>query len=245
LYALYQLRVMNRIPNWTMVAERDAQNMQRLSPRCKIQVIPNGVDVDGFSSATAAHAPCTAVFVGTLGAAAPNEIAVEWFLRQVWPIVVKAIPEARFTIVGRGASPALEALGCQSKNVTVTGFVPDTRPYFWEAGVFVLPMQSGSGIKNKLLESWAAGCAVVSNKLGVEGVQGAQHEDNVLIWDRPLEMANGLIGLMRDPIRQRELGTRGQDTVRRYYSWKVVAEKIEEYMNEIADGDSVVGVKRN
>ena len=235
LYTLYQVRVLNRMSFWTMVAERDANNMRRLSPGCQIRVIPYGIDCDYFSpSPSTERNPVEVVFLGTLGHRSPNEVAVEWFLRHVWPGVVQAMPEASFTIVGRGPSQHLVELSRQQANVTVTDYVPDPRPYLWQAGIFILPMQSGAGIKNKLLESWAAGCAVVSTRLGAEGVERAQQGQNVLIVNGSDEMTEALLDLMRHPSRQQGLAGNGQETVRRFYTWETIAGQLEEYLIDIA-----------
>lgn len=235
LYALYQVRVLNRMPYWTMVAERDADSIRLLSSHAQIRVIPYGIDSERFAHPDTERNPQGVVFLGTLGHSSTNERAIEWFLRGVWLRVVQVRPGASFRIVGRNPSQHIMDLARQCVNVTVTGYVKDPRPYLWKAGIAVLPMRSGAGIKNKLLEGWAAGCAVVSTRLGIEGVQQVQHGENVLIADKPAEMAELLTELMCNPSRQRELGASGRETVRQFYTWKAIARQLEAYLTEIAD----------
>jgi polysaccharide biosynthesis protein PslH len=237
LYRLYQVRVLNKMTYWTMVAERDAADMRRLSGKCKIRVIPNGVDSDW--TALPPNYPRdsrTVVFLGTLGSDAVNEVAVKWLLKFVWPAVVTLVPGAKLAVVGRDPSSELRDLGNNTRNVTVTGYLADPRPYLWQAGIFVLPMRSGAGIKNKLLEAWAAGCAVVSTPLGVEGVAHAVDKSNVLLAARPQAIVGALVDLMNDAGKQQSLGEMGRQTATQYYGWRAVAAQLEGYLLEISKG---------
>jgi glycosyltransferase involved in cell wall biosynthesis len=236
LYTIYQLRVMNKFPYWTMTSERDASNMKHLSPGCEIRVIPYGVDVEYFKPPSwISRNPFSVIFLGTLGDSSPNEIAVKWFLHNVWPDIINRNHQAEFTIVGRNPSRSLLVLSNQFANVKITGYVEDVRPYLWRAGIAVLPMQSGAGIKNKLLEAWAAGCAVVTTHLGVEGVRHALQGENVLICNDAKSMAETLIELMSKPFRQQQLGDAGRETVQQFYTWEAIASQLEVYLMEIVN----------
>jgi glycosyltransferase involved in cell wall biosynthesis len=120
-------------------------------------------------------------------------------------------------------------------NTAVVGFVTDPRPYLWQAGLFVLPMQSGAGIKNKLLEAWAAECAVVSTPLGTEGVEYVKDKGNVLIAASPQEMIAAVVSLMTDVDQQKRLGETGRQTAVQHYSWQSAAAQLERYLTEIAE----------
>lgn len=235
LYAFYQVRVLNKMPYWRMATNRDARSMRRLSPNAHIRVIPNGVSAEWFAPPYTDRDPLTVVFLGTLGYRTTNEISIEWFLRQVWPGVTRSVPGASFMIIGRGASQHLMDMSARHANVKVTGYVEDPRPYLWNAGIFILPMQMGAGIKNKFLEAWAAGCAVVSNRIGAECLQHVHNGENSLVADDPEAMTDALIDLMRDPSSQRDLGVRGQETVRESYTWSAVAARLEQYLMDIAN----------
>jgi glycosyltransferase involved in cell wall biosynthesis len=113
----------------------------------------------------------------------------------------------------------LQSICGAEKNITILGFVPNVRLYYWNSGIFILPMQSGSGIKNKALEAWASGCALISTSLGMEGIKQAKSGENVLIADEPDEFINLLIWLINHPQEQRKLGIAGRKTVSEYFSW--------------------------
>lgn len=130
----------------------------------RVQVLENGVDLNRFLppkdlSADAAAAP-TVVFCGVMNYT-PNEEGARWIAREVWPTVHAARPDARLMIVGASPTPAVQALA--GDGITVTGAVPDVRPYLWEAAVAAAPLWVARGVQNKVLEAVAAGlCCVVT-----------------------------------------------------------------------------------
>lgn len=97
-----------------------------------------------------------------------NIDAVIWFSNEIFPRVLKEIPEATFTIVGANPSDSVKNLACH--NVTVTGFVEDPTAFFECAQVSVVPLRYGAGIKIKVLETLAARIPTVSTTIGAEGV---------------------------------------------------------------------------
>src|SRR5262249_58738979 len=99
----------------------------------------------------------------------PNVDAVTYFVRDIWPIVRAAVPDAEFVIVGQSPSREVRRLA-RVPGVVVTGWVSDVTRYLQEAAAFVAPLRLARGIQNKILEAMAAGVAVVSTTAGVAGV---------------------------------------------------------------------------
>ncbi|MDQ4035781.1 MAG: glycosyltransferase [Chloroflexota bacterium] len=152
LAATAERRAMSRFDVVTTVADADADRLRSLAPKARVEVVPNGVDADRFSPhPDLKPSPSTLVFVGAMSYP-PNVAAMRYFTNEVLPIVHRARPDARLTIVGRDPAPDVRAMA--SASVEVTGEVEDVRPYLAGASVFVAPMVSGSGIKNKVLRQW-------------------------------------------------------------------------------------------
>lgn len=235
LYTCYQLAVLNRMPFWAMVSDRDINSMKILSPRNEIRLMPNGVDLDYYKlPANMVKDPKQLLFVGTMGLNGTNEKSIIWFLEKVWPLVVKSTPEAKFTIVGRDPSEELERWVKRSVRVNLAGYVKDTRLYYWKAGIFILPMRNGGGVKNKLLEAWAAKCAVISTRIGIEGILNTKDEETAIIVDDPGHMASEILRLIADPDEQDHLATKGNQFVVDHYSWNAAADKLEEYLSFVS-----------
>ena len=109
----------------------------------------------------------------------PNIDAVQWFAREVLPVLRQRVPAARFWIVGAAPSSQVRALA-ELPGVQVTGRVPDTRPYLAAADVVVAPLRIARGIQNKLLEAMAMARPVVATPEAFEGVRAEPGRDILL-----------------------------------------------------------------
>jgi glycosyltransferase involved in cell wall biosynthesis len=143
----------------------------------KVAVTPIGVDADYFAPVTSRgdrHLPGPILSVGTMYWP-PNVDAVKWFCESILPLVRQDYPDALFQIVGARPTQSVSALAsAQPDVVTVTGTVPDVRPYMAVCGVFVVPLRVGSGMRVKILNAMAMGLPIVSTKLGAEGITVTQ-----------------------------------------------------------------------
>ena len=162
---------------------------------------------------------------------APNVAAMRYFTDEVLPLVRQSRPDTRLTIVGRDPAPAVLAMA--SEGVDVTGEVDDVRPYLAAAAVFVAPMVSGSGIKNKVLEAMAMACPVVATPLAVEGLP-VRHGENVLVADGAAGLADAINRLLSDPGEAARLGQGGRALVEQTYTWDACASRYERIYQELA-----------
>ncbi|HEY1014460.1 MAG TPA: glycosyltransferase, partial [Herpetosiphonaceae bacterium] len=199
--AAYERSLSRRLDQIFVVSREDAAALRRLdarrAPGEDFPVIPNGVDTAYFAPPQErAIDPDLLLFTGTLDFR-PNIDALIWFVREVLPLIRRERPGARLRIVGRSPAPAVLALA-RPGVVEVTGAVPDVRPSFAEAAVYVLPMRMGGGVRLKLLEALAAETPLVSTAMGADGVEGLRHGEHCLLADAPAEFAQAVLGLLRD-----------------------------------------------
>ena len=134
------------------------------------------------------------VFLGGF-AHPPNVDAVEWFLAEIWPVVARAYPAARFVIVGSRPPESFERL--RSDRVIVTGRVEDLRRVFESARVFVAPLRFGAGVKGKIYTALSYGAPVVSTAVGVEGT-GLVDGEEALVANDPVAFAQAIIRCFSD-----------------------------------------------
>ncbi len=141
----------------------------------------------------------------------PNQEALDWFTRRVLPSVLKRSPAARLVIVGAGPPPR-HSLPDLPGNIELRGYVEDVREPLSRYAVFVCPILSGSGMRVKLLEAFAAGIPVVSTRLGAEGLTASDGEICTLA-DDPAEFAEKILELFANPEKARQLAKRAREHV--------------------------------
>jgi glycosyltransferase involved in cell wall biosynthesis len=157
------------------------------------------------------------VFVGTLNWQ-PNVEGLLWFVNSVWPLVIKARPQATVSIVGREPTETLrQALNVPG--VTLAADVPAVAPYYQEAWSGICPLLTGGGSRLKIVEATAHGRPVVSTTLGAEGLEGLVGH-GVVLADAPEAFAETLIRLADNPTMAAELGQQAREAAKQNWSWE-------------------------
>jgi glycosyltransferase involved in cell wall biosynthesis len=220
------------LPGFTSVVAVSDRDAAALRERCGIDspdVIPTGVDLDYFSwkprAAAAPGVAPTVAFTGSMDWAANIE-GVGWFIREVWPRVLAAIPTARFVVVGRSPPAALLEESRSVPGVEFTGFVDDVRPHVRESDVFVIPLRVGGGTRIKAFEAMAMGCPVVSTAIGMEGLAVAPGE-HFLLRDDAAGFAGAVIALLGDAASCHALATRARAVVEARFGHRAAARVFE------------------
>ncbi len=187
-----------------------------------VDVVPNGVDVAHYREAPRPEkAPRTLMFVGWLRHG-PNVDAILYFLDEVYPLIVREVPDVRMVIVGSPISSAVRRAAAPWPSVELAGFVPDVRPVLRAATVSVVPLRVGGGTRMKILESMAAGTAVVSTSIGCEGLD-VEPERHLLVGDGPEAFARGVVRLLHEPDLRAVLEREALALVRARYDWSSIA----------------------
>ncbi len=201
---------------------REREELRRIAPSARIAVIENGVDVASFSPGAGVSPPShKIIFVGLMDYY-PNVEAATSFSQRIWPLLRQRFPELTLWIVGASPTPAVLQLG-DLEGVTVTGTVPDVRPYYRDALAAIVPLRTGSGTRLKILEAMAAGVPVVSTPLGAEGLAVIPGENILLAdpddgetWLRHLEH------LTESEPERKALSASALELVRTTYDWEIL-----------------------
>lgn len=201
-----------------VTSEREMFHLKSLVPASVIRVVPNGVNIDTFQYETTQHNQRKNIlFTGAMNYY-PNIDAVTYFADKCWPLIRAQVPDATWSIVGN--KPSTEILQLATlPSVTVTGFVPDVKPYFDEATVAVAPIRVGSGTRLKILEAMSMHKALVSTSTGCEGLAVVSGE-HLIIEDQSEAFAQAVVQLLNDPMLRNKLGNGGRTLVEDEYSWK-------------------------
>jgi glycosyltransferase involved in cell wall biosynthesis len=194
----------SRFPNCNIsISEADQSVIRMLSGRPQANyLVPNGIA--GLGVVTGAQkVPNQMIFSGNMDFP-PNYEAALWFIDHVFPLILREVPGARLLIAGANPVPELRARA--NANIEVTGFVKDLIELIASSSLFVAPMVTGSGFKNKVAEAIANGTYVVSTPMGVEFLS-AEIRSLLAVASAPEEFASKAVSCLRDPI---ELQKRNQ-----------------------------------
>jgi len=211
-----------------VVSDVDAQYLCKTHniPRSKIKVISNGVDTDYFCSVELKKSQKVNIGFSGIMNYYPNEQAVLYFLKNILPKLKDQKEKIKYWIIGKNPTTKIKQESIKfSEIVEITGFVNDIRPYINTLDIFVSTLQSGGGIKNKILEAMAMGVPVIASSVSVEGIN---HEDTILVYESDEELISYINKLIKDENYRRHLSKKSRMIVEKKFSWKV---QIKEYEN--------------
>ena len=210
---LYERAYAPLIDRAWVVSETERRAMRWLAGVRNVDVFPNGVDADHFAPIErSAPEPHTAGFWGRL-VFEPNSQGLQWFCDRIWPAVRRAVPDARFTIMGFKPMAELEVLP-RHPGIELIANQPDLRAE--------VPFVSGGGIKNKLLEAAAMGMPIVCSPRALAGLRQPSRDGLVRATSAD-EWVAAMTGLWSDPSRRRRAGAAAREWVKACHSWQAGA----------------------
>ncbi len=226
----FERSMMNRYDALVPITERDAGKFRSMGNQKPVHVLQTGIDTSQpvhnleFSGRPA---------VAHLGALdwLPNQDGIRWFMKEVWPLVVKKIPGLEFHLAGRNA-PADFASEMTSAGAIFHGEIEDAGQFIRSHPVFVVPLFSGSGMRIKLLEYLAAGRAVVTTGIGAEGIP-VHHGQEVLMTNSALDFAGYIVTLLMDPQKGSEIGKNAITFVEKNYNNQVLIRNFTGFLKKL------------
>lgn len=177
---------------------------------------PNGVDSAYFSPSAESYDADTICFVGRMDYY-PNQECMFDFCSRTLPAVRARRPNVKLLIVGADPSEAVKKLG-ELPGVTVTGSVPDVRPFLQKSALMVAPLNIARGTQNKILEAMASGVPVVTSRAAAGGVDAASDE-HFLVANEPEGYARAVLQILEHPEERRRLSTAGRERMLSHHAW--------------------------
>ena len=214
-----------------LCSSADEQRLLGEISQPQTMVIPNAANIDYYKPRPT-DPPSdgrTVVFFGLLSYP-PNIDGVIYFVREIWPSIANAHPDASLKIIGGSPPPSLKALA--GPRIELTGFVPDLRPHLAEAAAVVVPLRIGGGTRLKIVEAMAMGKAVVSTTLGAEGIEAANGRD-LVIADQPAAFAQAVNNLLADRGKAEQIGRSARLLAEDRYAWSSAARALEGFYRRI------------
>ncbi len=206
----------------------ELEQFRALGVRTPCRVLPNGVDLSYFHrERPETEESQVIVFVGRMDYF-PNIQGIVKFAREAFPLIRQSLPGAELRIIGANPARSVRELNAQP-GVTVTGSVPDVRPYLRDAAVAVAPLYVARGTQNKILEAMAAGIPVVTTPLAAKGVEAVPGRD-LLVAETGEEFAAQVVRLLQTPELRRELARAALRQVAAAHSWSASLQLLDEVL---------------
>ncbi len=212
------------------VSDIDEQIMRERFAISYISSISTGVDLDYFERPASTERVFDLVFAGSMDWM-PNVDGTRWFVSEVLPLIRARRPDCRVAIAGKNPPPSL--IGERKDPLlTVTGTVPDIRPYLWGSAVSIVPLRVGGGTRLKIFEAMAAETPVVSTTIGSEGLP-VEHGKTVRIADTPGAFAAECLDLLSSDLARSTLAANALALVRANFSWEQVTRRFEQTLRSV------------
>jgi glycosyltransferase involved in cell wall biosynthesis len=215
----YERRVLAEADAVVAFTDADRATLAELAPGARLVVISPGIELPGRPSDPVGAEPPAVLFLGSF-VHPPNVEAATRLARAIMPAVRARIPAAVLEIVGDAPPAQIRALA--GDGVVVTGRVPDARPYLDRAAVVAAPLRLGGGMRVKVLESLAAGKAIVATPralCGLDVVPGT----HALVGETDAQLSDAIADLLEDRERRRRVGVAAREWAREHLAWERAA----------------------
>jgi len=224
--------VFRNVDRIVVFTERDREAIEQLSPGVPVRTIPFSIELPERPLDPRGSDPPTLLFFGGYEHP-PNADAALRLERSIFPAVRERHPDAVLELVGDKPTSEMKALA--GDGVVVTGRVDSLTPHVDRAAVVVVPLRLGGGMRVKVLETLAAGKALVASPRAVEGLRLTDGQ-NVLIADRDDEFIEAVSGLLGDEERRIALAESARHWAESALGWDRIVSAYEALYGELLTG---------
>ena len=220
----YEQSVVKVFPKVVLVSQSD---IDYISSQSKTKITSLSLHTNGVNCITKPNASYDANKICFLGnmRTLQNQDAVLHFVNDIFPLILKDIPDAVFHIIG--AEPPRSIINlANNKNIVVTGFVEDLETALSDTCISVAPVQVAAGIQNKVLVAMANGLPVIMSSLISNAIPELRDGENCIIQDNNELFAKDCVRVMRDKEYRLQLAKAGYEMVNNHFSWN---EKLKGY----------------
>ena len=223
----HELTIIQKADHTIVVSKVEYEILHDLLPDAQITVIPIPRKVHGVSQGYEKRRDI--VFIGGYNHS-PNVDAVEYFVKEIWPLISERLPGVHFLVTGSNMPASFSRFA--SENIIIRGYVDDLSALFDRCRLSVAPLRFGSGVKGKIITSLSYGVPCVATPIATEGM-GLITGHHILQADSPKEFTDAVVEAYTNPKLWENLSVNGMEAVKENYSIEVVKEKLAAMLNSL------------
>lgn len=205
------------------ITSADEKWIKRVIPNSLCKTILTGINLSDYSTQKGPNFIKNSVFFFGSMDWIPNQQAVYWFLQNCWELTLKKVPECNFIIAGRNIPRHIKQL--QNKQIIIKENVAEAKDIYSNYNIMLVPLQSGSGLRIKIVEGLAHGKAIVSTDLGAEGIP-IQSNENIFLANEPKVFVDKITNLLSDDVLLSKIGAGARSFAEEYLDNKKITKEL-------------------
>lgn len=212
------------------LSKRNQDEFMKIAPHKPMVLIPDGSDVECYSSFPVKPDPNTILFYGAMSS--PQNInAFKRFYKKIYPTLKMRFPELRLLVVGN--KPADDIIKLHNgKDIIVTGFVDDVRTWLTQAWIKIIPLELGSGFRGRVIELMAMGIPVIGTHNALDSIE-MENGKQGFISDSDDELIKYCLKLLNNHDLRKEMSRNAIAFVKEKYSLEATFGKLNTYLKNI------------
>ena len=218
----FELSVINKYDLILPITVRDMQFFDNNGNNKPSTIIPFGVNLDNYAKKNSTDKN-NLFYIGSLDWI-PNIEGLRWFVQNVWKKIYIKYPDLKFFVAGRNASNSLISFLSENK-VNYIGEIKNSKPFFMENTIMIVPLFAGSGMRVKIIEGMAYGKVIVTTKKGAEGIEYTNMK-NIVIANDAGEFIDNIEELITNDYILQNIGNNARDLVEEYYNNSVICKRL-------------------
>ena len=227
----YELGILKKIDGIATISNDEKNKYLELECPLKIATIPFGIETKKYKNKPKNREDGKLKFfhLGSMDWK-PNLEAVGWLLDEIWPKIQKKIPNAELHLAGKNMPDWL----FKKKNINVFNHneVKDSSKFISDHDVMLVPLLSAGGIRIKIIEGMAHGKAIISTKIGAEGII-YKNQENILIADSPNEFYNEALKIYSGERNFNKIGENAREHVLKVYDQNKISKKLVSFFESV------------
>ena len=225
----YELEIFNKIDGIATISNEDKKKYNDLNCPVKIETIPFGIETLKYKVLKNENKVLKFFHIGAMDWK-PNLEAVSWLLNDIWPRIQKQIPSAELHLAGKNMPDWL--FKNSKQNIFNHKEVKDSSRFIVENDIMIVPLLSAGGIRVKIIEGMAYGKAVISTKIGAEGIK-YKNGENIIIANNPEDFSEKAKKISSKSLDYIQIGCNAREHVTKNYDQQLISKKLISFFETI------------